>query len=101
MIVDASQNHTGLNIMLLYALRHLPTGMLLSISVRGNGDDADFCNDTSVEFELASGDDIIWTTPSIKDALAALVEDTPWYNSTTSSPQNPFAGELELVELVY
>ena len=85
----------------LYALRHNKTGRLMTFTVRANGDDAEFCNSTTVELEEPGYDThngIIWTTPSKVKADNAAVVNTPWYNSDTDSPMNRYAGQLSVVE---
>jgi hypothetical protein len=85
----------------LYALRHIKTGRLMTFTIRPNGDDAEFCNSTTVELELpshASHNDIIWVTPSKYKADNAATVNIPWYNSDTDTPMNAYAGQLEVVE---
>lgn len=83
--------------MILYALRHVKKDILLSVSASYNGDEAEFCNTNTVEFE----DDIgatAWVTNDRAIAEAALITNMPWYNSDSERPVNPFVGELEIVE---
>lgn len=82
--------------MKLFALRHKTEGWFAGFTVASNGDDAEFCNDTTVELERYSN--AIWVTTSKEVADKVAVTDTPWYNSCPESPSNRFVGELEVVE---
>lgn len=63
-------------------------GKALGFSETSNGDDAEFCNPTSVELEENS--DRVWLVKDRKDAEKAMVTETPWYNSCYQNPENPF-----------
>lgn len=85
---------------MMYALRHTSTGQYLTVSVTSNGDDAEFCNSYSAEFDTVSGTmEPIWVTQDRAHAEAAMNTDTPWYNSCVTYPQNQYVGKLEIVEL--
>lgn len=82
----------------LYAIKHIPSGKFLSISVCSNGDDAEFCNDTTVQFELGSMYGVFWSTSDYSLAQKVIRESVPWYNSGIEQPMHKFpAGSLEIV----
>ena len=82
--------------MKLYTLRHKKEGWFAKFTVRSNGDDAEFCNDTSVELDRYG--DNIWVSTSRESAEKVASTLVPWYNSSVDSPEHNFVGELEVVE---
>lgn len=82
--------------MRLYTLRHKKEGWFAKFIVRSNGDDAEFCNDTSVE--LCRHGDNIWVSTSRDIAERVASASVPWYNSSVDWPEHQHAGELEVVE---
>ena len=82
-----------------YALRHIPSMTLLGISVSSNGDDAEFCNSLSVEFDTHH-DDTPWIT-NRKGLIERLISDpVGWYNSDIDQPELPkhLMGKVEIIE---
>lgn len=73
--------------MRLYAIRHVPSGEILTTSIRSNGD-ADFCNDTTVELKRTFGSEFdqphLFTKRDY--AVRALSEYVDWYNSDMVHP---------------
>lgn len=70
--------------MKLYGLKHKKDG-ILGISISSNGDDADFCNETSVHLQKFYVGGVIYLA-TMEDVKKTLNEDIKWYNSTSSTP---------------
>lgn len=82
----AHQVNTNLT---LYGIINIKTGKLLGISTHSNGDDAEFCGDTTVRFE--DDPDAPWVVSTENEAERALVEDSEWYNSGICHPCYSYA----------
>ena len=79
----------------LYALKLKTSSKLLGFSVTSNGDDAKFCNSTTVELNAFSDD--VWVATSLKAVTNAMIS-TDWYNSSFEHPLHNFKPEeLEIV----
>jgi hypothetical protein len=89
----------GKRLMKYYALKHKKYG-LLGISVSSNGDDAEFCNPSTVTLDW--GNDEIWLTKD-KNAVEKVLdgEGVPWYNSDISRPElgSLKSKDIEIVEV--
>jgi hypothetical protein len=82
-----------------YALRHIPSKTLIGISVSSNGDNPEFCNAVSVEFDTHYNH-TPWITNS-KELIERLISDPiGWYNSGTEQPELPkhLIGKVEIIE---
>lgn len=82
----------------LYAIQHVPSGELLGLSVRSNGDDAEFCGDCTVELERYG--ESVWATTKLRQAQIVMEETIPWYNSGLDQPSltRKLAAECIIVE---
>jgi len=82
----------------LYALMHKDTKKLVGFYSTPNGDDAEFCNESTVTlYELS---DEIWVTTNKEVAERVSTNTVPWYNSDYNSPKNPYVGKLQVVEYI-
>lgn len=83
--------------MINFGLRNKKTGKLLGYEVKSNGNDAEFCNESTVYLEENDGN--IWTCDSPKHAEYVRQFSTEWYNSSIRSPVNNYdAEDLEIVK---
>jgi hypothetical protein len=89
----------------VYALRHIKTGLLL-IMERSSNDGADFCNDSTVRLDIPYGDKPgdwnpdTWFIDTALNAEYVRNFPTEWYNSGERCPLHHFkADELEIVEI--
>lgn len=73
-------------------------GKLVGVDITSNGDDAEFCNRTSVQLDEYSDD--VWVTTNRAVAEKVIRESTPWYNSSMYSPEHgrDMTGNLTIVE---
>lgn len=69
---------------IFYGIKDTANDELLGVSTRSNGDDAEFCNESTVEFSIY--EDMPWLTKNREDVERALAQDINWYNSSTSCP---------------
>ena len=82
----------------MYALRHRYTKDIMRFSQQSN-EDATEC--VSVSFSLEMNEyDPIWVVADEMVADRAARGHNEWYNAEFETPQNHWAGDLEVVELV-
>ena len=80
-----------------YAIKHKKYG-LLGISVTPNGDDAEFCNSTSVEF--TPDNEHPWLTQDLKVLKDIIENPVPWYNSGTDRPSYSYKiNDVKIIEI--
>lgn len=88
----------------VYALRHIKSGKLLTMQRTSNAD-AEFCNDHTVRLEEPYGDPEdwdpdTWYIDTILNAEYVRNFSTEWYNSGERTPQHYFKPEeLEVVQV--
>lgn len=88
----------------VYALRHIKSGKLLSAQ-RSSNDGSDFCNDQTVKLEEPYGDvgewdPDTWYIDTVLNAEYVRNFSTEWYNSGDRTPQHHFEPEdLEVVQV--
>lgn len=89
---------------ILYALRHIKSGELLSMETRSNNG-SEFCNDRTVQLTHCSYDydefnPDIWYIDSATNAEYVRQFPTEWYNSSERTPLHHYEpDELEVVEI--
>lgn len=69
----------------------------LGVTCSGN-EDVEFCGTYSASLDPYS--DSIWTQGSLEKAEMVANSNIEWYNSDLDTPQNPYEGQLEVVEFV-
>lgn len=87
---------------ILFTLQRIKDGFIIRFTECYNGDEAEFCNDSQLEFS-DSPYGPFWINPSKKVVEKARVTDTPWYNSAIDYPAhfNGFkSSDWKVVELV-
>lgn len=80
----------------MFALRYRKTGRLVGVYASAN--DGDFC--VSVQCRLSLLSNNVWVVTDHSVAKKAAKTNTEWYNASYTTPENPYVGELEVVELV-
>ncbi len=83
--------------MIMYALRHKPSGKLLGIIIESVDRDAELCGNYIATLTLSTEN--IWVITSLEQAMHVRDNDTEWYNAGYRSPQNQFVGMCEVVSL--
>ena len=83
--------------MVMHGLRHKETGNLCGFDVSSNYG-ADFAVDVAFCLSKFSNENV-WLVPSREMAEKAAVTNTNWYNAGYNTPENPYVGELEVVEV--
>lgn len=82
-----------------FGLRHKKSGKLLSINSYHNGDEAQFCNE-STTYELEEGNEDPWLVEDSINVEYVRNFSTPWYNTNYNSPKHKYRSEdLELIKL--
>jgi hypothetical protein len=82
-----------------YALKHNKYG-LLGVSVSSNGDDAEFCNESTVT--LSTHEENPWLSSNKTNVDKVLDgEGVPWYNSDMNHPElgSLKAKDIEIIEV--
>lgn len=81
----------------MFTLRFIGTEKLVGFEVNSNSE-GEFCAPN--EFILTDWeDDPIWVVRSRQIAENAAKYSTQWFNAGFETPNNPFVGHLEVVEL--
>ena len=80
----------------MFALRHTKTGNLLGVSGTGNDPESE---STGVSYELNEWGNNVWVVTDRHTAETVAHSISEWYNATYDSPENPFVGKCEVVEL--
>lgn len=70
---------------MFYVIRHRMQDVYVGISISSNGD-AEFCNSTTVEFEVNQDKPHLFTDTTIIDKIFDGSYQCEWYNSSTDSP---------------
>jgi len=86
----------------IYALRHIKSGRLLSMSISSNSG-SDFCGEVTVSLNKSYTDEFdpdIWYIDDIYNAEYVRQFSTEWYNAGERTPKHDFEPEeLEVVEI--
>jgi hypothetical protein len=81
-----------------YGLRGKKSGRMVGFSESSNGDDAEFCNETTVT--LSIDEPSIWLVDDPQQAEWVRCNTTGWYNSDYATPNHNFKpDELETVKI--
>jgi len=82
-----------------YALKHKKYG-LLGVSISSNGDDAEFCNESTVS--LSNDEENPWLSSNKANVDKVLDgKGVPWYNSDMNTPQLSMfkSKDIEIIEM--
>lgn len=86
--------------MLYYTLKQISTGFYPEMSITANGDDAEFCNSTTVDLYFTETPDVLWLVKAMPDIKA--MKEVGWYNSCQETPRisdRVKITDLEIIEV--
>lgn len=84
--------------MLYYTLKQISTGFYPYTSITPNGDDAEFCNSTTVDLYFTEAPDVLWLAKEVPN-IAKMIE-VGWYNSSIETPRISASVKITDLEIV-